>query len=190
MRSGSAKDISTPANWMTLGRLFVAPLVFVLFFFGNDACRLAGLVLFAAGAISDFWDGYVARRTRVSEFGKLWDPIADKALTGVALVALSAIGVLPWWVTIALVARDVVVTALRIARIRTGRGIILPSLPAKLKTTLELVMLLALFGWVAVVRKPIPPAVDVTIVVYGGVLVALSWGTAIHYIALALSRRG
>lgn len=180
----------TPANWLTFSRLIISPIVFFLFFYGNGILRLFGLVLFSLGAISDFWDGYIARRTIMSHWGKLWDPIADKILSGFALITLSAIALLPWWITIALIFRDVVITTLRLIKLKQGEGIILPVLLAKLKTTLELIMLTALLAWAAIVDKPLTEPTPKIVVAYGAVVVLLSWTTAIHYIKIALQKRG
>ena len=68
-------------------------------------------VVFALAIITDRYDGMIARRTgQVTEFGKLADPIADKALTGTALIALSVLELLPWWVTMVILVREVGVT--------------------------------------------------------------------------------
>ncbi|HDG68368.1 MAG TPA: CDP-diacylglycerol--glycerol-3-phosphate 3-phosphatidyltransferase, partial [candidate division Zixibacteria bacterium] len=124
----------TIADYLTLGRIIVAPIVFILFLQDNSTAKVVAFVLFSLGAISDTLDGYIARRTKLSDFGKLWDPIADKLLTGLALVALSILGILPWWIAAGLVLRDIVVTAVRIAKIKSEGKIILPVLAAKLKT--------------------------------------------------------
>ena len=74
----------------------------------GDAGALLGDACFALAIITDRYDGLIARRTgQVTEFGKLADPIADKALTGTALIGLSILGVLPWWVTVAILVREV-----------------------------------------------------------------------------------
>jgi CDP-diacylglycerol--glycerol-3-phosphate 3-phosphatidyltransferase len=92
--------------------------------------------VFAVAAISDRFDGELARkRGLVTEFGKLADPIADKALVGAALIGLSALGDLPWWVTVVMLVREVGVTLLRFWVIR--RGVISASRGGKLKTLLQ-----------------------------------------------------
>ena len=78
----------------------------------------------------------IARRTgQVTEFGKLADPIADKALTGTALIGLSILGLLPWWVTVVILVREVGVTLLRFWVIR--HGVIAASRGGKLKTVVQ-----------------------------------------------------
>ena len=178
----------TPANCITFGRLILSPVVLILFCFGNETVRIVGLIIFALAAISDFWDGYIARKTRVSYWGKLWDPIADKFLSGFALITLSILGMLPWWITIPLVIRDIVVTIARLIKLRHGAGIILPVLTAKLKTTLELIMLVALFAWSAFFGKTLPLPAQIGVVIYASIVVILSLATGVHYIRVALRK--
>jgi CDP-diacylglycerol--glycerol-3-phosphate 3-phosphatidyltransferase len=92
--------------------------------------------VFALAIITDRYDGMIARRTgQVTEFGKLADPIADKALTGTALIGLSALGLLPWWVTWVILVREVGVTLLRFWVIR--HGVIAASRGGKAKTVAQ-----------------------------------------------------
>ena len=88
--------------------------------------------------MTDFLDGQLARkRGLVTDFGKIADPIADKALTGAALISLSVLGELPGWVTALILIREVGITVLRFAVIR--RGVIAASQGGKLKTLLQIV---------------------------------------------------
>src|SRR3954453_6319787 len=111
-----------------------------------------------------------ARRTnQVTEFGKLADPIADKALTGTALVGLSALGLLPWWVTLVILVREVGVTLLRFWVIR--HGVIAASRGGKAKTVLQALAIglyiLPLTGVLASVRWWVMAAAVVLTVVTG-----------------------
>jgi CDP-diacylglycerol--glycerol-3-phosphate 3-phosphatidyltransferase len=93
-------------------------------------------VFFGAAIITDRYDGLIARRTgQVTEFGKLADPIADKALTGTALIGLSVLALLPWWVTVSILVREVGVTLLRFWVIR--HGVIAASRGGKAKTVVQ-----------------------------------------------------
>jgi CDP-diacylglycerol---glycerol-3-phosphate 3-phosphatidyltransferase len=129
------------ANLLTVVRLLLVP-VFVVFLVaaghpGSTWWRLGALAAFGVASVTDFFDGQLARsRKLVTDFGKIADPIADKALTGAALITLSALGELPWWVTIVIMVREVGVTALRFAVIR--RGVIAASAGGKLKTVLQI----------------------------------------------------
>jgi CDP-diacylglycerol--glycerol-3-phosphate 3-phosphatidyltransferase len=134
----SARLMNLP-NALTLLRLAVVPLFAVLLLSdgGMDDGRRGWATLFFAGAIlTDRYDGMIARRTnQVTEFGKLADPIADKALTGTALLGLSVLGLLPWWVTVVILVREVGVTLLRFWVIR--HGVIAASRGGKAKTVLQ-----------------------------------------------------
>jgi CDP-diacylglycerol---glycerol-3-phosphate 3-phosphatidyltransferase len=89
-------------------------------------------------SVTDFLDGELARRRNlITDFGKIADPIADKALTGSALVTLSALGELAWWVTIVILVRELAVTGLRFWVIR--QGVIAASRGGKIKTVLQIV---------------------------------------------------
>jgi len=129
------------ANVLTVARLVLVP-VFVIFLVkaghpGSTGWRLAALAAFGVASLTDLYDGRLARsRGLVTDFGKIADPIADKALTGAALITLTALGQLPWWVTALIMIREVGVTALRFAVIR--RGVIAASTGGKLKTVLQI----------------------------------------------------
>lgn len=127
------------ANGLTLVRLVLVPVVLALAFAGGGhsaGWRVAAWAGFAAASVTDRFDGQVARRRGlVTSFGKLADPIADKMLIGGALIALSVLGDLPWWVTTLILAREVGVTVLRFWVIR--HGVIPASRGGKLKTLLQ-----------------------------------------------------
>ncbi len=134
----SARLVNVP-NALTVLRLAVVPVFAVLLLSDggmDDTRRIWATVFFGAAIITDRYDGLIARRTgQVTEFGKLADPIADKALTGTALIALSVLGLLPWWVTLAILVREVGVTLLRFWVIR--HGVIAASRGGKAKTVVQ-----------------------------------------------------
>ncbi|MDQ3576318.1 MAG: CDP-diacylglycerol--glycerol-3-phosphate 3-phosphatidyltransferase [Actinomycetota bacterium] len=124
------------ANLLTVSRLALVPVFLVTLFVddGQDMLwRLIATAVFGVASITDHIDGRLARKHGlVTDFGKIVDPIADKALTGSALVGLSILGALPWWVTIVIAVREVGVTLLRFWVIR--HGVIPASRGGKLKT--------------------------------------------------------
>jgi CDP-diacylglycerol---glycerol-3-phosphate 3-phosphatidyltransferase len=126
------------ANALTLLRLVLVPVFLaVLFADGghDDGWRWAAWGVFAVAATTDTIDGRVARaRGLVTDFGKIADPIADKALSAAALIGLSSLGNLPWFVTVVVLVREVGVTLLRFWVIR--HGVIPASRGGKLKTML------------------------------------------------------
>ena len=124
------------ANVLTVARLVLVPVVVACLLAGGTAWRVAAFVAFGTASVTDLLDGRIARsRGLITDFGKIADPIADKALTGAALVTLSYLGWLPWWVTIVILAREVAVTGLRFWVIRYG--VIAASRGGKLKTLLQ-----------------------------------------------------
>ncbi|MGY1796541.1 CDP-diacylglycerol--glycerol-3-phosphate 3-phosphatidyltransferase [Geodermatophilus sp. SYSU D00525] len=134
----SARLVNLP-NALTVLRLALVPVFAVLLLSDggmDDDRRVWATVFFGLAIITDRYDGLIARRTgQVTEFGKLADPIADKALTGTALVGLSVLGLLPWWVTLTILVREVGVTLLRFWVIR--HGVIAASRGGKAKTVVQ-----------------------------------------------------
>ena len=138
---GGQAPLLNIANALTCLRLVLVP-VFVAALFtegGTDATwRLAAFTVFAVAALTDRLDGQLARsRGLVTWFGALADPIADKALTGAALIGLSILTVVPWWVTIVILGREIGITVLRFVVIR--RGVIPASRGGKAKTVAQTV---------------------------------------------------
>lgn len=134
----SVRVLNLP-NALTILRLAVVPVFAVLLLSDHGqstAGRYWATLFFALAIITDRYDGLIARRTgQVTEFGKLADPIADKALTGTALIGLSVLELLPWWVTLVILVREVGVTLLRFWVIR--HGVIAASRGGKAKTVLQ-----------------------------------------------------
>ena len=131
--------IANLANTLTMLRLVLVPVFLFALFTGDGhqmAARIVAFVIFAIAGITDRFDGLLARNYGMAtEFGAFVDPIADKALIGSALIALSMLGDLPWWVTVMIMTREVGVTLLRLAVIR--RGVIPASWGGKLKTVVQ-----------------------------------------------------
>ena len=126
------------ANVLTAVRIALVPVFVVCLLAGGTGWRLAALAAFVIASLTDLLDGRLARsRGLVTDFGKIADPVADKALTGAALICLSALGELPWWVTGVILVRELGVTALRFWVIR--RGVIAANRGGKLKTLLQVV---------------------------------------------------
>lgn len=129
------------ANLLTGLRLVLVPVFLLALFVGDGhetASRITAFVIFAVAVITDRLDGQLARNyNMVTEFGKLADPIADKMLTGAALIGLSMLGDLPWWVTVVILVREIGITVLRFAVLR--RGVIPASRGGKLKALVQAV---------------------------------------------------
>jgi CDP-diacylglycerol---glycerol-3-phosphate 3-phosphatidyltransferase len=172
------------ANGLTAVRLLLVP-VFAIALFRehghSDGWRIVAWGIFAVASVTDRLDGELARRRGlVTEFGKLADPIADKALIGTALVGLSLLHDLSWWITVVILVREVGVTLLRFWVIRLG--VIAASRGGKVKTLLQSVAIglyvLPLHGWLHVVAAIVMIAA-----------VALALITGVDYIARAIRLR-
>ncbi len=129
------------ANVLTIVRILLAP-VFVVLHAADDGAdgplRYAAAALFIVAIATDGVDGHIARsRNLVTDLGKLLDPIADKVLTGAALVMLSVLGELPWWVTIVILVRELGFPAYRFAVLRDR--VVAASRGGKLKTVAQAV---------------------------------------------------
>lgn len=129
------------ANLITVVRILLAPLFFWLLFVDDGELgliRYAAAGLFVLAIATDSVDGILARRQNlVTDLGKILDPIADKVLIGGALVVLSLLGELWWWVTIVILVREFGITAFRLAVVR--RRVIPASRGGKLKTIVQAV---------------------------------------------------
>ncbi|WP_326837210.1 CDP-diacylglycerol--glycerol-3-phosphate 3-phosphatidyltransferase [Amycolatopsis rhabdoformis] len=172
------------ANLLTLSRLVLVPL-FVLALFAGDGVdttwRLIATGLFAIASATDQVDGWVARKYGlITDFGKIADPIADKALIGAALVGLSVLGELPWWVTIVIAVREIGVTLLRFWVIR--HGVIPASRGGKAKTMTQILA-------IVVYLLPLPDGADPVRWALMGLAVLLTVVTGVDYLIRALRLR-
>ena len=169
------------ANALTVLRLMLVPVFVACLLAGGTGWRVAAFVVFGVASVTDLLDGRLARsRGLITDFGKIADPIADKALTGAALVTLSALGELAWWVTVVILAREISVTLLRFWVIR--RGVIAASRGGKLKTLLQVVA-------IALYVLPGPPAVVREVVMAAAVAVTVVTGIDYGVRAVRLHRR-
>lgn len=172
------------ANLLTCFRLLLVP-VFAVFLFADGGhstgWRIAAWGAYATAAFTDRLDGQIARsRGLVTEFGKLADPIADKALVATALIGLSILGDLSWWVTAIVLAREIGVTLLRFWVLR--HGVIPASRGGKLKTLL-------LNVGIGLYVLPLPEALHVVAQVILAAAVVVAVVTAVDYVGTALRMR-
>ena len=167
-------------------RLLLVPVFAVVLFQDRrpqDGWRIAAWGVFAVASLTDRFDGELARRRGlVTEFGKLADPIADKALIGTALVGLSVLHELSWWITVIILVREVGVTVLRFWVIR--HGVIAASRGGKVKTLLQAVAIglyvLPLTGWLHVLAVVVMVAAVVLALVTGADYVGRALGCAVR----------
>ena len=176
--------VANVANLLTGLRIVLVP-VFLAALFAGDGhetrWRIIAFVVFAVAVITDRFDGEIARSyNMVTEFGKLADPIADKALIGAALIGLSLLGDLPWWVTVLILARELAVTLLRLAVIKNG--VIPASRGGKAKTFTQAVA-------IGLYILPLAGSWHTGATVLMGIAVVLTVATGIDYAVSALRRR-
>ena len=184
-----ADPVTTVSVWNMANGLTVLRLVLVPFFAlalfqrggHSGAWQVAACGIFVVASLTDRIDGDLARRRGlVTEFGKLADPIADKALIGTALVGLSVLSRLSWWVTVLVLAREVGVTLLRFWVIR--HGVLPASRGGKIKTTLQAVA-------IGLLVLPLAGAWRTGAEVVMWLAVALTLVTGVDYVFRALNLR-
>jgi len=101
-------------NQLTILRIILTPLFFILFLIDEQLSKQLSLGVFIIAALTDWYDGWLARKFNyITEWGKFWDPLADKILTSSAFVGFVLLGVLELWMVIIILARDFIVTGLR-----------------------------------------------------------------------------
>ena len=168
-------------NFLTTIRIVVVPILAWLLFredSDSDSNRLIAGILFIIAALTDIADGTIARRWNlITNFGKIFDPIADKALIGVALVGLSYLNLLEWWFTWVILARELFVTFLRFWVI--NKGVIPASRGGKLKTIMQIVA-------ISFYLLPFPETVSLLAEVLMYIAVILTLATAVDYIMKAI----
>jgi CDP-diacylglycerol--glycerol-3-phosphate 3-phosphatidyltransferase len=117
------------SNCLTFSRILsIIPVVILLYFENRVTCLIAGII-FSLAFITDFFDGYLARKyNQVTTFGKFIDPLADKLMVLAALIMLVHIGRVPAWIAIIILSREFAVTGLR--AIAASEGIVIPASPS------------------------------------------------------------
>ena len=126
-------------NLLSLLRVFIAPIVYQMIISSDTTFIFYALIIFSVGAITDYLDGFLARKWGdTSSFGSFLDPIADKILTNSALLALMSIHIRDVWMIAIIIARDVLMTLLRVYADRVDRPI-KTSITAKIKTAIQLI---------------------------------------------------
>jgi CDP-diacylglycerol---glycerol-3-phosphate 3-phosphatidyltransferase len=181
----SAVPVLNIANALTTLRVLLVP-VFGLFLVLGEmehaGWQIAATIAFAVASVTDYVDGWIARRRNlVTAFGKVADPIADKALIGTALVLLSGYGVVPWWVTALILVREIGITAMRFLVLR--HGVIPASSGGKLKTMLQSIGI----GWLLL---PLPDGLWTVglWIIYAAMVVTVVTGVDYVIRAIRLSR--
>lgn len=179
---GSRSSNLNLPNGITVVRILLAPVFLWLLFADAGAdgvLRWAATALFVVAIATDGIDGHIARsRNQVTDLGKLLDPIADKVLTGAALVALSILTELPWWITIVILVREIGITVHRM--IVLSDHVVAAAWMGKLKTVVQAVA-------ISFALAPLPALLGDWVLVVNGVLMAaalvLTVASGVDYIA-------
>ena len=142
-------------NSLTIGRMFLVPLLVVVLLTEFEERRILGMrielvaaAIFALASITDWLDGYLARRRRqVTWLGQMLDPIADKLLTSAAFISLVQLSLAPAWMVAIIIGREFAITALR--SMAYSKGITIPASPlGKIKMASQVTaILLLMLGW-------------------------------------------
>jgi CDP-diacylglycerol--glycerol-3-phosphate 3-phosphatidyltransferase len=108
------KHLLKDPNNLTLFRILATPIIVILLFFPNRFCTFIAALIFSAAAITDYFDGYLARRHGlVSNLGKVMDPVADKLIVSSAFIMMTSLGWIPAWLVCIIIGRELAITGLR-----------------------------------------------------------------------------
>jgi CDP-diacylglycerol---glycerol-3-phosphate 3-phosphatidyltransferase len=131
-------------NTLTLSRIFLTPLLVVILLTRIDGKEIYGVVIFVIAALTDYLDGYIARkRNQVTDVGKLLDPIADKLLITSAFISLVELNLAPAWMVVIIVGREFAVSGIR--SIAAAQGYVMPAnVLGKLKTVCQVLTIVVL----------------------------------------------
>ena len=143
-------------NKLTLSRIILAPIFLALLLIDDIRARMLALAIFVVAALTDIYDGWLARRTGVvTGFGKFMDPLADKILTSSAFIAFVALGYARVWMVLPIVVRELFITGLR--SVAAYRGLVIrPSFLAKVKTFMQMLVIVLILGYVNIQTFAVP----------------------------------
>lgn len=137
--------MNTP-NKLTVARMIIVPflVVFLLTGWGDDANRYISLALFVVASVTDWFDGYLARKNNlVTNFGKFMDPLADKLLVCSAMICMIDLKRLPAWFVIIIIAREFIISGFRLIAAENGI-VIAANYWGKFKTASQMIMIILL----------------------------------------------
>ena len=128
-------------NQLTVLRIILTPIFFILLLSEDTFLKQMAIGVFLGAAITDWYDGWLARKFNyITNWGRVWDPLADKILTSAAFIALVILGIVELWMVIVIILRDFIITGLRI--FSDYRNIPFPtSIYAKWKTFIQMIFL-------------------------------------------------
>ncbi|MGB5529714.1 MAG: CDP-diacylglycerol--glycerol-3-phosphate 3-phosphatidyltransferase [Ignavibacteriaceae bacterium] len=171
----------TLPNQLTILRIILSPVF--LFFFLSDVIwmKQISVIIYLIAALSDWYDGWLARKFNyITSWGKFWDPLADKILTSAAFIGFAIVDLIPWWMVVIIVGRDVIITLLRVFA-DMKNYVFTTSYYAKWKTMLQMIFLYyLLILYVALYSTEINA-------LYGDLILTLLNKQLIYYVALLIT---
>jgi len=171
----------TLPNQLTILRIILSPIF--LFFFLSEMILMKqiSVAIYIVAALSDWYDGWLARKFNyITSWGKFWDPLADKILTSVAFIGFAIVDLIPWWMVIVIVGRDVIITLLRVFADMKNYTFT-TSYYAKWKTMLQMIFLYYLLLLYVAQFSP-----DINLI-YGDLISLLLNNKLIYFIALLIT---
>jgi len=131
-------------NTLTLFRIALTPVFIIFLFYDHPYAKLWALIIFIVASITDALDGYYARKHgEITEHGEFLDPLADKILVSSALISFAVLEIIPYWMVVLIIFRDMFVTGLRVAMSNKGFKMVTSKI-AKAKTSLLMVIIIAI----------------------------------------------
>ena len=147
-------------NKLTIIRIILAPVFMIFFLIDNVYSRYFSTLIFIVAALTDMYDGYLARKTGViTGFGKFMDPLADKILTSTAFISFVALGYVQAWMILIIIVREFLVTGLRSVAAYKG-VVILPSILAQWKTACQMVVIVVILLYINLQTTFLPLGYD------------------------------
>ena len=179
-------------NKLTIIRIILAPVFMIFFLIDNVYSRYFSTLIFIVAALTDTYDGYLARKTGViTGFGKFMDPLADKVLTSTAFISFVALGYVKAWMILIIILREFLVTGLRSVAAYKG-VVILPSTLAKWKTACQMTVIVIILLYINLKTTFLPLGYnwalltsDTTYRVFDGMVfitMLLTVGTGLDYV--------
>ncbi len=171
----------TLPNQLTILRIILSPVFLYLFLSDIVWMKQVSVAIYIIAALSDWYDGWLARKFNyITSWGKFWDPLADKILTSAAFIGFAIVELIPWWMVIIIVGRDVIITLLRVFADMKSYAFT-TSYYAKWKTLLQMIFLYYLL--ILFVARYTPEINSV----YGNLISSLLNEQLIFYIALLIT---
>lgn len=171
----------TLPNQLTILRIVLSPVFLYLFLSDIIWMKQVSIAIYIIAALSDWYDGWLARKFNyITSWGKFWDPLADKILTSAAFIGFAVVDLIPWWMVIIIVGRDVVITLLRVFSEMKNYSFT-TSYYAKWKTLLQMIFLYYLL--ILYVAQFTPEINSI----YGNLISSLLNGQLIFFIALLIT---